>query len=95
MVGLGGAQFSAASSAPWQGMMLALAAAFCYAIAVAVSKSLTQVPPQFVVACLLSLGALLWWPWAQAPGPQAGPGHWGLLLILGFIHTGLMSALLP
>lgn len=76
------------------GIGLALAAAFFYAIAAAITKRLKGVPPYVIVLIQMIVGSVLLVPFAAWPD-GAFPLHaWGLLLAIGFIHTGLMSTLL-
>ncbi len=90
----GGGPWGMPSSGYLNGVGLALAAAFFYAIAAAITKRLSGVPPRLIVLIQLFIGTLLLLPFASVPtGESTGP-TWGLLLAIGFIHTGLMSTLL-
>ncbi|EKN5102823.1 DMT family transporter [Yersinia enterocolitica] len=76
------------------GVVMALGAAFMYAITAAIIKRLKGLPPHLIVLIQLLVGAILLAPfvrWSDFPLPGS---TWGLLLIIGVIHTGLMSSLL-
>lgn len=76
------------------GIGLALGAALFYAIAAAITKSLSGVPPQLIVVIQLIVGTVALLPFATWPDGASAAHAWGLLLTIGFIHTGLMSTLL-
>lgn len=92
---ISGKQDSGDSSADYfTGVLLALGAAFMYAVAAAIVKRLKGVPPHLIVLIQLTLGVVLLAPfagWAQLPSTANG---WLLLATLGLVHTGLMSSLL-
>ncbi|HEN3245397.1 TPA: DMT family transporter [Yersinia enterocolitica] len=76
------------------GVVMALGAVFMYAITAAIIKRLKGLPPHLIVLIQLLVGAILLAPfvrWSDFPLPGS---TWGLLLIIGVIHTGLMSSLL-
>lgn len=76
------------------GVVMALGAAFMYAVPAAIIKRLKGLPPHLIVLIQLLVGAILLTPfvrWSDFPLPGS---TWGLLLIIGVIHTGLMSSLL-
>lgn len=76
------------------GVVMALGAAFMYAITAAIIKRLKGLPPHLIVLIQLLVGAILLAPfvrWSDFPLPGS---TWGLMLIIGVIHTGLMSSLL-
>lgn len=94
LIVIGGQQDDAHAPTYLAGIGLALAAAFFYAIAAAITKSLKGVAPHVIVVIQLSVGTVLLTPFASWPEGAAAPRAWGLLLAIGFIHTGLMSTLL-
>ncbi|CAM4239621.1 EamA domain-containing protein [Kerstersia similis] len=94
LIVVGGQQGDSASRTYLYGIALALAAAFFYAIAAAITKRLSDVPPHLIVLIQMGAGVLLLWPAAQLPHGSDAGATWGLLLTLGFVHTGLMSTLL-
>lgn len=76
------------------GVVMALGAAFMYAVTAAIIKRLKGLPPHLIVLIQLLVGVILLAPfvrWSDFPLPGR---TWGLLLIIGVIHTGLMSSLL-
>lgn len=90
----GGQHAQGDSQAYLAGIGLALAAAFFYAVAAAITKRLRDVPPHLIVLIQMGTGLLLLWPVAAVPHGSNAAGTWGLLLMLGFVHTGFMSTLL-
>jgi drug/metabolite transporter (DMT)-like permease len=94
LVVIGERQSDAHASNYLLGVGLTLAAAFCYAIAAAITKHLKAVPPRVIVLIQMIVGALLLMPFATWPSGESNEHAWGLLLAIGFIHTGLMSTLL-
>ena len=83
-----------ASSHYFTGVLLALGAAFMYAVAAAIVKQLKAVPPHLIVLIQLSVGALLLAPFADLGSLPSTANVWLLLATLGLVHTGLMSSLL-
>lgn len=83
-----------ASSHYFTGVLLALGAAFMYAVAAAIVKQLKAVPPHLIVLIQLSVGALLLAPFADLGSLPSTASVWLLLATLGLVHTGLMSSLL-
>ena len=76
------------------GILLALGAAFLYALAAIVAKKLKGTPPHLIALIQVTVGVLALAPltnFAQAP---ADARSWSLLLALGVVHTGLMYILL-
>lgn len=76
------------------GLVLALGAAFLYAVASIITKRLRGLPPHLIALVQVSLGTLLLAPLAD---PSALPLHgfqWGYLLMLGLVHTCIMYILL-
>lgn len=91
----GGGHYSGADAGRYlTGIGFALAAAVFYAITAAIAKGLTGVPPSLIVLVQMLVGSLLLWPYATWPTGQTAGHTWGLLLVIGFVHTGLMSTLL-
>ncbi len=75
------------------GIALALAAAFFYAVAAIIAKTLKGVPPQLIALIQVATGIFLLLPFS-AHGPRIEAQAWKILLTLGFVHTGLMYILL-
>ncbi|MBC2656398.1 DMT family transporter [Pseudomonas sp. MSSRFD41] len=76
------------------GVLLALGAAFFYAIAAATTKHLREVPAPLIVLLQMLLGILLSAPFALVSLPAPAGEAWFYLVTIGVIHTGLMSTLL-
>ncbi len=75
------------------GIALALAAAFFYAVAAIIAKTLKGVPPQLIALIQVATGIFLLLPFS-AHGPRIEAQAWTILLTLGVVHTGLMYILL-
>ncbi len=76
------------------GILLALAAAFFYAIAAIVTKKLKGVPPHLIALIQVVVGVVMLAPFADLGHPPADARSWALLVAIGVIHTGLMYILL-
>lgn len=76
------------------GVCLALASAFFYAVAAAITKRLSDLPAQLIVLIQMVVGALVLAPFVDVAAVDPVAGAWGYLIIIGVIHTGLMSTLL-
>jgi drug/metabolite transporter (DMT)-like permease len=76
------------------GIVLALGAAFLYAIAALIIKRLTGTPPHLIALIQVSTGVLLLAPFAHFSALPQAPGEWGSLVTLGIVHTGVMYVLL-
>ena len=76
------------------GILLALGAAFFWAVATVVTKKLTGTPPHLIAFIQVCVGTLMLAPLAlQLPQPQE-PRTWVYLGTIGLVHTGLMYVLL-
>ncbi|WP_199635905.1 DMT family transporter [Serratia sp. PAMC26656] len=76
------------------GVLLALGAAFMYAVAAAIVKGLKTVPPHLIVLIQLSVGVVVLAPFAGLTHLPSTAHAWLLLATIGLVHTGLMSSLL-
>lgn len=77
------------------GVLLALGAAFLYAIAALAAKQLRGTPPQLVALVQMTVGTAMLLPWAAAVGfAPATPSRWLHFGTLGVVHTGIMYILL-
>lgn len=76
------------------GVVMALGAAFMYAVTAAIIKRLKGLPPHLIVLIQLLVGAILLAPFVRWSDFPLSGSTWGLLFIIGVIHTGLMSSLL-
>ncbi|RUR96881.1 DMT family transporter [Pectobacterium polaris] len=75
------------------GVLMALGAAFFYAVAAAITKKLSGIPPHLLVLIQLLVGVVVLVPFAAMPASPTA-SQWGMLVAIGVIHTGLMSTLL-
>ena len=76
------------------GIVLALAAAFFYAIAAIITKKLTGVPPHLIALIQVSVGIVMLAPLADFGALPNEGRSWIMLIALGIVHTGLMYILL-
>ncbi|MDH1102266.1 DMT family transporter [Pseudomonas mosselii] len=76
------------------GIVLALGAAFLYAVAALIIKRLTGTPPHLIALIQVSTGVLLLAPWVKIGGLPGELPALGSLVTLGILHTGLMYVLL-
>ncbi|BES86138.1 DMT family transporter [Pectobacterium araliae] len=75
------------------GILMALSAAFFYAVTAAITKKLSGLPPHVLVLIQLLVGVVVLAPFAAiAASPTTS--QWRMLVAIGVIHTGLMSTLL-
>jgi drug/metabolite transporter (DMT)-like permease len=77
-----------------QGVVLALTAAFFYALATLATKKLSGVPPAQIAGLQLILGIVALAPLADFSTAFETPRSWIPLLILGLVHTGFMYNLM-
>lgn len=76
------------------GVCLALASAFFYAVAAAITKRLKDLPAHLIVLIQMVVGALVLAPFVDVGRVDTVKGAWTYLIIIGVVHTGLMSTLL-
>jgi drug/metabolite transporter (DMT)-like permease len=76
------------------GLMLALGAAFLYAVASIVAKRLKGIPPHLIALVQVALGTLMLAPLADFSALPARNAEWGYLVTLGIVHTCIMYILL-
>ncbi|CAI2932517.1 DMT family transporter [Aminobacter niigataensis] len=76
------------------GILLALGAAFFYAIAAIITKKLKGVPPHLIALIQVAVGILMLAPFANFGHLPTDAGTWALLIAVGVIHTGVMYILL-
>ncbi|MDG9882765.1 DMT family transporter [Pseudomonas sp. GD04058] len=76
------------------GIVLALGAAFLYAVAALIIKRLSGTPPHLIALIQVSTGVLMLAPFANIGGLPTVPGELGSLVTLGIVHTGVMYVLL-
>lgn len=76
------------------GILLALGAAFFYAIAAIITKKLKGVPPHLIALIQVTVGMLMLAPFANFAALPSDARTWALLVAVGVIHTGVMYILL-
>lgn len=76
------------------GILLALGAAFFYAVAAIAAKLLKGVRPHLIALVQVLIGSLLLAPLADLRHLPADAGTWALLGAIGIVHTGLVYILL-
>lgn len=76
------------------GIVMALGAAFFYAIAAIVTKKLKGVPPHLIALVQVSVGVLMLAPLANLQTLPTSISVWMTLLTIGVVHTGIMYILL-
>jgi drug/metabolite transporter (DMT)-like permease len=76
------------------GIVLALGAAFFYALATLVAKKLDGTPPHLIALIQVCVGVVVLAPFAHLSDLPDDARTWGLLVTLGVVHTGLMYILL-
>lgn len=76
------------------GILLALGAAFFYAVAALVTKRLTGVPPHLIALIQVGVGMLMAAPFAGLSDLPTSPQTWASLVAIGVVHTGLVYILL-
>jgi drug/metabolite transporter (DMT)-like permease len=79
------------------GILMALGAAFFYALAAFVTKKLTGTPPHLIALVQVCVGTVLVAPaanFAALPSPVDETSAWATLVAMGVIYTGLVYILL-
>jgi len=76
------------------GILMALGAAFFYAVAAIITKKLKGVPPHLIALIQVSVGILMLVPLANLASLPTGVGTWATLGAIGVVHTGLVYILL-
>lgn len=75
------------------GILLALGAAFFYALTAIIARKLHPLPAQHIAFIQVLVGTVMLLPLVQAPEFNSN-FPWRYLLILGIVHTGMMYQLL-
>lgn len=76
------------------GILLALGAAFFWAVAALLTKKLTGTPPQMIAMVQVCVGILMLAPFVSWSALPEGTVAWGALITLGAVHTGVMYILM-
>ena len=84
----------AGQDAMLSGVLLALAAAFFYAVATLATRKISGIASAQIAGVQLLIGACVLIPWVDIALPSLSPLAWTSLLTLGLVHTGLQYNLL-
>ncbi|NVK33518.1 MAG: DMT family transporter [Rhodobacteraceae bacterium] len=76
------------------GLLLALGAAVLYAVAALLIKKLSGVPPYLIALIQVCIGLVILAPMVDFSHIPTSSTGWGSLVLLGFLHTGIMYVLL-
>ncbi|MDF3214614.1 DMT family transporter [Mesorhizobium sp. M7A.F.Ca.CA.001.09.2.1] len=76
------------------GIVMALAAAFFWAVAAIVTKKLKGTPPHLIALIQVCVGVVMLAPFANLSRLPADAWSWTMLATLGIVHTGLMYILM-
>ncbi|MET1410950.1 DMT family transporter [Roseibium sp. HPY-6] len=76
------------------GILLALSAAFFWAIAALLTKKLSGTPPELIALIQVCVGILMLAPFVSWSALPDNSTAWGALITLGAVHTGLMYILM-
>ncbi|MGV4793444.1 EamA family transporter [Rhizobium sp. F40D2] len=76
------------------GILMALGAAFFYALAALAAKWLKGTPPHLIALIQVATGMLMLAPMTDFSHPPTDLGTWAILITVGVVHTGLMYVLL-
>jgi drug/metabolite transporter (DMT)-like permease len=76
------------------GILLALGAAFFYALAALAAKWLKGTPPHVIALIQVATGVLMLLPTMNFSDLPADGSSWSILITMGIVHTGLMYVLL-
>ncbi len=76
------------------GVLLALAAAFLYALATLATRKLPAYPPAQIAGLQLLIGVAVLAPMASFEFGKLSAQAWGSLVIIGLVHTGLVYNLM-
>lgn len=76
------------------GIVMAVGAAFFYALAAIIAKKLSGTPPHLIALIQVCVGIIMMAPFANLSSLPTDTGTWAILLTLGVVHTGIMYILL-
>ncbi|KQZ14690.1 multidrug DMT transporter permease [Mesorhizobium sp. Root554] len=76
------------------GIAMALAAAFFWAVAAVVTKTLKGTPPHLIALIQVCVGVVMLAPFANFSALPTDAWSWTMLVTLGVVHTGLMYILM-
>jgi drug/metabolite transporter (DMT)-like permease len=76
------------------GVLMALGAAFMWAVAALITKQLKGTPPHLIALIQMCVGALLLAPFAGIRNLPASFSAWTILVVIGVVHTGFVYVLM-
>jgi len=76
------------------GILMALGAAFLYAVTAIITKKLNGTPPHLIALIQLCVGILMLAPFANLSSLPSDTQTWGTLVAMGVVYTGLVYVLL-
>ncbi|WP_239537662.1 DMT family transporter [Dyella mobilis] len=76
------------------GVLMAFGAAFTWAVAALIAKQLKGTPPHLIALIQMCVGTLLLAPIAGISHVPASLNTWGLLVVIGVVHTGFVYVLM-
>lgn len=76
------------------GVLLALAAAFLYAVATLATRELKAYPPAQIAGLQLIMGVAVLAPMVSFEAGKFSAQAWSILLVVGLVHTGLVYNLM-
>ena len=76
------------------GIVMALGAAFFWAVAAIVTKKLKGTPPHLIALIQVCVGVVMLAPFANLSQLPVDAWSWAMLATLGIVHTGLMYILM-
>ncbi|CAN7503421.1 DMT family transporter [Variovorax sp. LjRoot84] len=88
------AAYAGPDTAYMAGVLMALGAAFFYAIAAIVTKKLDGTPPHLIALIHVCVGILMIAPFADLTHLPTDYRAWGDFVVMGAVYTGLVFALL-
>ena len=94
MIVLADSGTSSSRAGYFSGIMMALGAAFFYAVAAVLTKKLTGTPPHLIALIHVCVGIVMIAPFAHLSHLPTGVFTWSMLAAVGAIHTGLVYILL-
>ena len=76
------------------GVLMALGAAFFYAVAAVITKKLSGTPPHLIALAQVCVGIVMIAPFANLSDLPTGAKAWGSFAVMGVVYTGLVFVLL-
>ena len=94
MIVLADSGTNSSSTGYFSGIMMALGAAFFYAVAAILIKKLTGTPPHLIALIQVCVGVVMIAPFAHLSHLPTNVFTWSMLATIGVVHTGLVYILL-